>query len=81
MKISTISYGVGMAIIAATLHYAVIPGIENCNSMAGIVSTYTSEDFSLGCGLLSNLQVVAIAFEASGAGIAIFGLIQKPKIK
>lgn len=81
MKVTTISYGIAVVIFAAILHYMVIPGIENCNSMSGIVSTYTSKDFSVGCHLLSTLQVVAMAFEAGGAGVVIIGVIQKAKIK
>ena len=81
MRVPTISYGAAVVIIAVILHYAVLPGIASCNSMSGIVSSYMSTDYALGCKLLSNLQTVAVIFEAVGVGVAIIGIIQKPKIR
>ncbi|MDE1830399.1 MAG: hypothetical protein KGI25_08760 [Thaumarchaeota archaeon] len=75
------AYGVAIIIISAIVHYMVIPGIENCNSMSGIVSTYTSKDYSAGCQILSNTQSGTIVVEISGLAIAVFGALQKPKIK
>jgi len=81
LKITTLSYGIAIMIIAAIFHYLALPGIENCNSMGGIVSTYTSKDYSLGCQMLSNVKTGAIAGEIVGVAIAIFGMLQKPKNK
>ena len=80
MRIATISYGAAIIIIAAIVHYLVLPGIENCSSMSGIVASYTSEDYSLGCGMLSDLQVAAIATEVAGSALTIIGILQKPRV-
>lgn len=66
-------------IISALLQYLTIPGIENCNSMVGIVSTYTSKDYLQGCHLLSAIKTVAISGELAGVGFAVFGVVRKPK--
>lgn len=49
--------------------------------MGGIVSTYTSQDYATGCQILSNIQTISIVTIAIGAGVIIFGILQKPKIK
>ena len=81
MKIITISYGVAIMIISSIIHYLTKPGIDNCNSMEGIVSTYTSQDYATGCQILLNIQTISIVTIAIGAGVIIFGILQKPKIK
>ncbi len=81
MKITTISYGIAIIIISAIIHYLTLAGIANCNSMSGIVSTYTSKDYALGCEILSNTKIGAIAGEVSGVVLIILGIFQKPKIK
>lgn len=68
-------------IISSIIHYLVKPGIDNCNSMGGIVSTYTSQDYAIGCQILSNIQNMSIITGIIGAGIIVFGILQKPKIK
>ncbi len=67
-------------IVSALLHYVVQPGIDNCNSMAGIVSTYTSQDYSTGCQTLFDIRIGSLASGFAGAGIVILGIIRKPKI-
>lgn len=79
VRIATVSYGIAILIIAGILHYLTVPGIESCNSMAGIVSTYTSQDYAQGCKILSDIQVAAMGLEMTGAGIAIFGIVRKSK--
>ena len=81
LRITTISYGAAVIIISAIIHYLTIPGIENCNTMSGIVSSYTSNDYLAGCHLLSNMQFGALVTEVIGAAIAIFGVLQKSKTK
>ncbi|HJU13869.1 MAG TPA: hypothetical protein VJ792_05375 [Candidatus Nitrosotalea sp.] len=81
MKVTIISYGIAILIIAALVHYLTLAGIESCNSMTGIVSTYTSKDYAQGCRILSNIQTAAIGFEVAGSGIAIFGIIRRSKSK
>lgn len=81
MKIITISYGIAIMIISSIIHYLTKPGIDNCNSMGGIVSTYTSQDYAVGCQILSNIQTISIVTITIGAGVIIFGILQKPKIK
>ncbi|MDE1765466.1 MAG: hypothetical protein KGI27_04220 [Thaumarchaeota archaeon] len=81
MKIVTVSYGSAIVIISAIIQYLAQTGIENCNSMAGIVSTYTSKDYSLGCQLLSNVHAGTIIAEIAGMAIVIFGILSKPKIR
>lgn len=81
LKIVTVSYGSAIIIISAIIQYLAQPGIENCNSMAGIVSTYTSKDYSLGCQLLSNMHTGTIVAEIIGIAIVVFGVFSKPKIK
>lgn len=81
MRIATIAYGIGIMVVSAILHYVVQPGIDNCNSMAGIVSTYTSQDYSIGCHTLSNIQIGSLASGFGGIGIVICGVIRKSKIR
>lgn len=68
-------------IISAIINYLVKPGIDNCNSMNGIVSTYTSQDYSTGCQILSNIQTISIVTGIIGAGVIVFGILRKPKSK
>jgi hypothetical protein len=68
-------------IISSIIHYLVKPGIDNCNSMVGIVSTYTSHDYAIGCQILSNIQTISVITGIMGAGIIVFGILQKPKNK
>jgi hypothetical protein len=60
LKITTISYGGAIMIISSIIHYLAKPGIDNCGSMAGIVSTYTSQDYAIGCQILSNIQTMSV---------------------
>ncbi len=68
-------------ILSSVIHYLTNPGIENCNSMNGVVSTYTSQDYALGCQILSNIQTISIVTGIIGAGVIVFGILRKPKIK
>ncbi len=70
-----------MMILSSVIHYLANPGIENCNSMGGIVSTYTSQDYALGCQILSNIQIMSITTGIIGAGVIVFGILRKTKIK
>ena len=79
MRVTIISYGIAVIIFSVLIHYVVQPGITNCNSMAGIVSTYTSQDYSIGCHTLLNIQIGSILTGFVGVGIAIWGSIKKPK--
>ena len=79
MKITIVSYGIAIIIFSALVYYVVQAGITNCNSMAGIVSTYTSQDYAKGCSTLSNIQIGSIITGLGGVGIAICGIIKKPK--
>ena len=81
LKIVTISYGVAIMIVSAIIHYMVKPGIDNCGSMGGIVSTYTSQDYAVGCQILSNIQTISIVTGIIGAGVIVFGILRKPKSK
>jgi len=81
MKLTTIAYGIGIVIISTLIHYATQSGIDNCNSMAGIVSTYTSQDYSTGCHTLSIIQIGSLVTVLAGTGIVISGIIIKQKIK
>jgi len=81
LKIITISYGIAIMIISSIVHYLVKPGIDNCNSMDGIVSTYTSQDYAVGCQILSNIQTISIVIGILGAGFIVFGILRKPKSK
>jgi len=73
------SYGIAIIIFSALVNYSVHVGVVNCNSMAGLVSTYTSQDFATGCHTLMNIQIGTIVAGVVGAGIAIWGIIKKPK--
>ncbi|MGB9002449.1 MAG: hypothetical protein WCC52_01415 [Nitrosotalea sp.] len=79
MKIITISYGIAIMIISSIIHYLVKPGIDNCNSMGGMVSTYTSQDYATGCQILTNIQTISIVTGMIGAGVIVFGILRKPK--
>lgn len=79
LRINIIGYGVAVIIISALVHYLVMPGIENCNSMSGIVSTYTSKDYSAGCQILSNTKIGAIVSEVGGVAIAVYGVLRRSK--
>ncbi len=79
MKITIISYGIAIIIFSALIHYVIQTGIENCNSMTGIVSTYTSQDYATGCHTLSIIQIGSIITGLAGAGVVIWGIIKKPK--
>ncbi len=81
MKVTTISYGAAITVVSAIIQYLAKPGIENCNSMAGIVSTYTSHDYSLGCQILSNIQIGTIVTEIIGLVIIVFGVFSKSKTR
>jgi hypothetical protein len=81
LKLTTIVYGIGIMIVSILIHYAIQPGIDNCNSMAGIVTTYTSQDYSIGCHVLLNIQVGSLASGIVGAGVVIWGILRKAKIK
>ncbi|MGI0072346.1 MAG: hypothetical protein ACREA3_00845 [Nitrosotalea sp.] len=81
MKVTTVAYGVAIVIFSALVHYVVQAGINNCNSMAGIVSTYTSQDYATGCHTLLNVQVGSLISGLSGAGVVIWGIIRKSKRK
>ncbi|MGI0101015.1 MAG: hypothetical protein ACREA7_00280 [Nitrosotalea sp.] len=81
MKIITISYGVAIVVISLIIRYVVKPGIDNCGSMGGIVSTYTSQDYATGCQILSNIQTMSIVTGIIGTGIIVFGILRKTKRK
>jgi hypothetical protein len=81
LKLTTVVYGIAIMIISAILHYSVQSGIDNCNSMAGIVSTYTSNDYGIGCHTLLYIQGGSLISGLAGVGIAIYGIVGKPKIK
>ena len=81
MKLPTISYGSAILIVSAIIQYMGKPGIENCNSMVGGITMYTSHDYSLGCQILSNIQIGTIVTEIIGAIIITIGIFSKPKIK
>ncbi|MGI0047636.1 MAG: hypothetical protein ACREBB_10695 [Nitrosotalea sp.] len=79
LRITTASYGIAIVIISAIMHYLAQPGIESCNSMSGIVLSYTSQDYSEGCQILSNIQTGSMFTGIIGAAVIIFGILQKPK--
>ena len=79
MRITIVSYGIAIIIFSALVNYVVHAGVVNCNSMAGLVSTYTSQDFATGCHTLMNIQIGTIVAGIVGAGISICGIIKKPK--
>ena len=79
MKITTIAYGIAIMIFSALIHYVVQAGVANCNSMAGIVTTYTSQDYATGCNTLSIIQISSIVTGLVGSGIVIWGIIRKQK--
>jgi hypothetical protein len=81
VKLTIISYGAAITVISAIIQYLVKPGIENCNSMVGIVTSYTSHDYSLGCQILSDIQTGTIVTGIIGLAIVIIGIFSKPKIK
>jgi hypothetical protein len=81
MKVTTVAYGIAIMIFSALIHYVVQAGITNCNSMAGIVSTYTSQDYATGCHALLNIQIGSLVTGLAGAGVVICGIIRKPKMK
>ncbi len=81
MKLATISYGSAIIIVSAIIQYLTKPGIENCNSMVGSVTMYTSHDYSIGCHILSNIQSGTVITEVVGLAIIIIGVFSKPKIK
>lgn len=81
LRLTTISYGMAILIISAIIHYLVIPGIENCNTMGGIVSSYTSKDYSAGCRILSQTQIGSIVGEIAGIAVAAYGVLRKSKTK
>jgi len=81
LKLRIIVYGIAMTIVSALLHYVVQAGIDNCNSMAGIVSTYTSQDYATGCHTLLYVQISSLISGIAGAGIVILGIFKKQKIK
>jgi hypothetical protein len=80
VKLTIIVYGVGIIIVSSLIYYVIQPGIDNCNSMAGIVSTYTSQDYATGCHTLLNLRIGSLTTGLIGAGILVYGIIKKPKI-
>jgi formate/nitrite transporter FocA (FNT family) len=81
MKVITVVHGVAIMIFSALVHYVIQAGIANCNSMAGIVSTYTSQDYATGCQTLLNVQMGSLISGIVGAGVVIWGIIRKPKRK
>lgn len=81
MKLPTVSYGSAILIVSAIIQYMAKPGIENCNSMVGGITMYTSHDYSLGCQILSNIQTGTIVTEIIGVIIVTIGIFSKPKIK
>ncbi|MDE1726779.1 MAG: hypothetical protein KGH89_05885 [Thaumarchaeota archaeon] len=81
MKITTISYGIAIIVISSIMYYLTRPGIENCDSMTGIVSTYTSQDYAVGCQILTSIQTCTIIIGIAGIGIAVFGILRRSKIK
>lgn len=81
MKVTVVAYGIAIMIFSALIHYVVQPGITNCNSMAGIVSTYTSQDYATGCHTLLNIQIGSLVTGLAGAGVVIYGIIRKTKMK
>jgi hypothetical protein len=81
MKVTTVAYGVAIMIFSVLVHYTVQAGISNCNSMAGIVSTYTSQDYATGCQTLLNIQIGSLISGFGGAGVVIWEIIRKPKRK
>ena len=81
LKLTTISYGIAIVIISALFHYVVQSGVDRCNSMAGIVSQYTSKDYDNGCKALFNIQLGSLFSGLTGAGIIISGILRNPKIR
>jgi hypothetical protein len=81
LKLTIIAYGIAIMIVSALFHYVVQPGIDHCNLMTGIVSTYTSKDYATGCHTLLNIQVGALVSGVGGAGVVIWGIIRKSKMK
>jgi len=80
MKITTIAYGIAIMIFSALIHYAVQAGVTHCNSMEGIVTAYTSQDYATGCHMLSIIQISSIVTGLVGAGIVVWGIIRKQKM-
>ena len=80
MKITTIAYGIAIMIFSALIHYVVQAGVNNCNSMEGIVTSYTSQDYATGCHTLSIIQISSIVAGLVAAGIVIWGIIRKQKM-
>lgn len=81
MRLPIISYGSAIIIISIVIQYLAKPGIENCNSMVGGVTMYTSPDYSLGCHILSNIQIGTIITEIIGMIVILAGVFSKPKIR
>lgn len=80
MRLPIISYGPAILIISIVIQYLAKPGIENCNSMVGSVTMYTSSDYSLGCHILSTTQTGTIITEIMGVIVILAGVFSKPKI-
>jgi len=80
MKIITIAYGIAIMIFSALIHYVVQAGVTNCNSMEGIVTAYTSQDYATGCHTLLIIQISSIVTGLAGSGIVIWGIIRKQKM-
>ena len=80
MKITTIAYGIAIMIFSTLIHYVVQAGITNCNSMEGVVTSYTSQDYATGCHTLSIIQISSIVTGLVGSGVVILGIIRKQKM-
>ena len=80
MKIMTIAYGIAIMVFSTLIHYVVQAGVTNCNSMEGIVTAYTSQDYATGCHILSIIQISSIVMGLVGSGIVIWGIIRKQKM-
>ena len=81
MKVTTVAYGIAIMIFSVLIHYVVQAGITNCNSMAGVVSTYISQDYAMGCHTLLSVQIGSLVAGLGGTGVVIWGIIRKPKMK
>lgn len=79
MKFITISYGIGIVILSAIIYYVIQPGIHNCNSMEGTVSSYISKDYAAGCKNLDYLQLGSLMSVTVGIGLVVFGFFYTHK--
>lgn len=81
MKIILVAYGVTIIIFSVIMFYMVEPGVHNCKSTGGLISSYMSKDYAEGCQNLSYIQFGTYAFDLIGVAIIVFGILGKSKAR